>query len=323
MPRVSIIVPNYNHKKFLKKRLESIVQQTYQDYEIILLDDASSDESVNILNEFSKINKKVKLFIVNKENSSSPFKQWDKGINFAQGELIWIAESDDWAEPTFLEKLVPAFSDKNIVLAYCASFNVDENDIILSVNQWHTSLSSTHWTRDYIANGSDELSSFLIYRNTINNASAVIFRKRRYFEVGSIEMHMRYAADWLLWGKLIKDRKLCFISQPLNYFRSHQNSTRSSKSLNEEFDRLRENLYVIKSLITEIGEHINIIKCLHWQWIFNKITKNKNFFFKDIKRDLPDLCNFSFYVVFYLKYFFNSSKRRIKINNQSIKKFFQ
>lgn len=99
---VSVILPNYNHKPFLKQRLDSIFNQTHQNFEVIILDDASTDSSVSFLNKY-KNHPKVSHFIVNKENSGSPFKQWEKGLQLAKGDFIWIAESDDFCELNFLE----------------------------------------------------------------------------------------------------------------------------------------------------------------------------------------------------------------------------
>lgn len=103
--KISIIVPSYNHASYLEKRLESIFNQTYQNFEVILLDDASTDRSEEILNKY-KVNSKVSHLIVNKENSGSPFKQWEKGVELAKGDYIWIAESDDFCEKQFLEILL-------------------------------------------------------------------------------------------------------------------------------------------------------------------------------------------------------------------------
>ncbi len=105
MPKVSVIVPNYNHESFLQQRIDSILNQTYQDFELILLDDASSDASISIIENY-RYEEKVSEIVLNTVNSGSPFKQWIKGIKLAKGEFIWIAESDDFAEPTFLETTV-------------------------------------------------------------------------------------------------------------------------------------------------------------------------------------------------------------------------
>ena len=74
MPNVSVIVPNYNHEQYLQQRIESIVNQTYQDFELILLDDFSTDNSRDILNLYRN-HPKVSKIVFNEKNSGSPFKQ--------------------------------------------------------------------------------------------------------------------------------------------------------------------------------------------------------------------------------------------------------
>ncbi len=93
IPRVSIIVPNYNHACFLPERLSSIRNQTFKDYELIILDDASSDESINVIR--SELADFPHQLIINEHNSGSPCSQWLKGIQQARGRYVWIAESDD------------------------------------------------------------------------------------------------------------------------------------------------------------------------------------------------------------------------------------
>jgi glycosyltransferase involved in cell wall biosynthesis len=72
-------MPNFNHAPYLKERMDSILAQDYQDFEVILLDDASTDESVVILNEYTK-NPRVKTLIVNDSNSGNTFLQWQRGL---------------------------------------------------------------------------------------------------------------------------------------------------------------------------------------------------------------------------------------------------
>ena len=100
MPTVSVVVPNYNHGRFLPQRIDSILGQTFQDFELILLDDCSTDNSRMILSSYAG-DPRVRIEF-NSANSGSPFKQWNKGVRLARGEYVWIAESDDYAEPRFL-----------------------------------------------------------------------------------------------------------------------------------------------------------------------------------------------------------------------------
>ena len=119
-PMVSVIVPNYNHAKYLPERLESVFSQSYADYEVILLDDGSTDGSAALL-EACRSNPHVSHVELNLQNSGGhPFAQWEKGIRLAKGKYVWIAESDDRAEPTFLEKAVAALEpqDRFLITAF-------------------------------------------------------------------------------------------------------------------------------------------------------------------------------------------------------------
>src|SRR5246127_2931841 len=104
MPTVSVVVPNYNHARFLPERIESILRQSYQDFELILLDDCSSDDSRAILSQYAD-DPRVRLEF-NAVNSGSTFKQWNKGVRLARGKYVWIAESDDYADERLLQRLV-------------------------------------------------------------------------------------------------------------------------------------------------------------------------------------------------------------------------
>ena len=121
-PTVSIIVPNYNHTSFLEERLDSIFKQTFQDFEVILLDDASTDGSLEILRNY-QAHPKVSHLIVNEKNSGSPFKQWKKGLALAKGTFVWIAESDDSCEPNFLETQIHTLKAGDVAVALTKTFS--------------------------------------------------------------------------------------------------------------------------------------------------------------------------------------------------------
>ena len=122
MPEVSVIIPNYNHAPYLNQRIDSVPNQSYQDFELIILDDNSSDESKTIINQYAS-HPKITHIIFNTVNSGSPFKQWQKGVELAQGKCIWIAESDDYADESLLSVLMHPFEKHtDVVLSFCQSF---------------------------------------------------------------------------------------------------------------------------------------------------------------------------------------------------------
>lgn len=265
-PKVSIIVPNYNHATFLSQRLDSIFVQTYQNYEVILLDDCSQDNSVEILKQY-KDHPKVSHIIINKENSGSPFAQWEKGIALAKADYIWIAESDDFCEMNFLEKLMPLFSEKeNIGLVYSRSNNVDENGNFYDAF-WPDSLDDQRWKSSYYNDGKDEIRNFLKFRNTMPNASACIFRKQD-FDFTKIKT-MFYAGDWVFWVTMLLNSNLYFCSEVLNHFRFHDKTTRSQKLADKK--KYIEYSYVLSFIYSNINEKLAFER--NHFWIYYEIRK--------------------------------------------------
>src|SRR5436190_23659326 len=126
MPEVSVIIPNYNHAPFLKQRLDTVLQQTYRNFEVIILDDCSTDNSKEIIESY-RHHPLVTKIEYNKTNSGSTFKQWQKGIGMATGKYVWIAESDDWAFPDFLELLMQKIMNTpNVGICFAGSNWVDD-----------------------------------------------------------------------------------------------------------------------------------------------------------------------------------------------------
>lgn len=278
MPRVSVIVPNYNHKAYLVRRIESILNQSFQDFELILLDDFSIDGSTEVLKQY-RDHSKVSHLVLNKQNSGSTFAQWQKGIALAKGDFIWIAESDDLSHQDFLMTLMSSFKN-NVILSYCESMIIDENDLELNTKDWKHNLSDSKWKESYINQGTKEISEALRFRNTIPNASAVIFRKDVLSEV-LIPEDKVFCGDWLFWLRIMEKGDIAFCHLKLNYFRKHSMTTRVSKSVTNELVRHKEYFEIIKHYNGFWSRLKNTWK-FDWilnNWIQNKSTMSKVIFF--------------------------------------------
>ena len=253
LPTVSVIVPNYNHARFLRQRIDTILAQTFQDFELILLDDCSTDESRPILREYAS-DTRVRLEF-NEVNSGSPFKQWKKGLGIACGKYIWIAESDDYADPHLLDRLVGVLdSDSAVVFAYCRSQVVEENGSVAGfVDSRLRHLEPQRWTADFCADGREECRSCFVYRNVTANASSVVFRKAVCERVGGVDDTLRTSGDWKLWAAMALTGKVAYVSEPLNYYRYHAASVRNTMS---------------DALI--IAEQLEVIR-----WILDRVTPQK------------------------------------------------
>ncbi|PRD48207.1 glycosyltransferase family 2 protein [Sphingobacterium haloxyli] len=265
-PLISVIIPNYNHEAFLEQRIDAVLNQTFQDFEIILLDDKSTDESAKVIARYSD-HRKVKHIVYNSENSGSTFRQWKQGLEFARGSWIWIAESDDVTDPRFLSTLLQGIKqDEDIVLAYCASHKINEHGHIFDKVDWAETVSNRDWSRDFCNVGIAEITQQLFYKNTIPNASAVLFKKSAVNMAIFDEIsRMRFAGDWYFWIKLLEKGKVFFSAQFLNQFREHRFTTRTMKPAVIEKSRFEEYFKVLNycrsryRLSWDVKKHIWII----------------------------------------------------------------
>lgn len=216
MIKVSIIIPNYNHGKFLEQRLSSVLNQTYQDFEVIILDDASTDGSVEIIKQY-KHHPKVSQIIINTENSGSPFKQWKRGIELAKGEYIWVAESDDYNSENFLEESIKYFKQ------------IDETGLVFSkiilINEWGEEIEEKMPLANGIHNGTDLLYSSFGSGNLIVNGSSVVFKKSSIVKKLNELQEFQICGDWFLWNSIASEGKIVFTDTAVSYYRKHTLAT--------------------------------------------------------------------------------------------------
>lgn len=260
MKKVSVIVPNYNHAPFLKERMESILAQDYSDVEVILIDDASTDESVSILKEYTK-HPKVKKLIVNETNSGNPFTQWNRGIKEASGDYIWIAESDDVAEPTLLSRLIEAIEQKDAVLAFGHSQWMDSEGQVIARNL------DPLWKRDFSMAGGTFVRQYLLGYNTICNASAVVFKKETVAAVDMYQVEQFNASgDRLFWIQMALQGRVAYVAETLNHFRQHTHKVSGSaenKGLNIVQDH---DIYRLIMPMLQLTDNEKRIICgYHWK----------------------------------------------------------
>jgi len=269
-PKLSIILPNYNYARYLPQRIESILNQLFTDFELIILDDASSDNSIVIIEKYKRKYNRIKT-IYSKRNSGSPFIQWDKGIDIAKGEYIWIAEADDWAKPDFINKLIPAFENHNTIISFCQSNKINAKGISTGIWEYSNAENKKLFVADTLFEGNNLIEKALIHENVLPNASAVIFRKSAYYEVGGVNTQLKTNADWLLWLKLATMGKFAYTNQALNYFRRHEKSViakipEKSKTYQEQFDKTMRLNYQ-KFLNRNFGNEFRSIKLINKQYI--------------------------------------------------------
>lgn len=243
--RVSVVVPNYNYEQHIRARLDSVCQQKYPIYELIVLDDQSTDGSVPVIDKYLDTLTCDRRLIVNEKNSGSVFRQWRRGLALSSGDLVWIAEADDLCELDMLDTLVPAFDDPEVVLAYCQSQQIDEHGVVLENDYLdYTSDVSNKWKEDHVADGLEEIGHALSIKNTIPNVSAVVFRRTALITaletIGEQLFDYRVAGDWLVYMHVLRQGKVFYCSRPLNKHRRHTISVTKATAVQRHMQEVLE-----------------------------------------------------------------------------------
>lgn len=226
MAKVSVIIPNYNYARYLAARIDSVLQQTMQDIEVILLDDCSGDDSLSIMRQYAAKDKRIKTILVNDINSGSPFVQWKRGLALCEGEYVWIAESDDLCLPTFLHTAVDLLdAHSKAVYTMAASQMIDEEGKPIPKDY-------DHWKRRHIQPDTVSIYDGICFarqhqywRNCVYNASGVVVRRTAFTQKACEALSMCYSGDWLFWTEIALGGQVIEIHQRLNLFRFHTGST--------------------------------------------------------------------------------------------------
>ncbi len=244
--KVTAIVPNYNYADFINERIDSILFQTYPVYELIILDDASTDDSVQVIKEKLKDIKNsypdLKVtFLPNKKNSGGcVFSQWQKGVEAATGEYFWIAEADDSCDARFLETVMKKFDEKpNTVLCYTDSYRINQDNVVKSktCSDWADMWRSGRYTHDFYNNGKDEIVNYLSGTNPIMNVSSVVWKNdKRLLKIFEDAKQYKVAGDWYIYSKVLEYGDIAYSAKPLNYYRKHDKGSASTVvKLNTEY----------------------------------------------------------------------------------------
>ncbi len=247
--KVSVIVPNYNYAKYLKWRILSIAEQTYPIYEMIVLDDASKDESRTVIKKMvaraKQINPEMRVkMIFNKENSGKAISQWIRGVDEASGDYIWIAEADDFSRKDFLAEVMRGYDDSDVVMAYTESTIINKYGLVVAPNfrRSRDKEGTGHFASSYIRSGKDEIKQIMAIRCTVPNVSAVVFKNTTKFRRALKEaLKFEQVGDWYLYAKLLEEGKIFYNKRPMNFFRIHRDSaTKRSEVHVKEVEKMHK-----------------------------------------------------------------------------------
>ena len=235
---VSIITPTFNSEKFIAETIQSVQSQTYENWEMIIVDDCSSDETFLIISNFSKNDNRIKIHQL--KNNFGAGVARNEGVNLATGRFISFLDSDDLWKPSKLKKQVEFLISNNLPFTF--SFYERINEDGKQLNKIVGCPKKLHYFQLFFCNFIGNLTGIydVSYFGKINISS---IRKRQ---------------DWIMWLSILKKTKIALpIPESLAYYRVRVNSISASK-----YDLIKHNfsvyrnyhkLNIVKSILCMIG----------------------------------------------------------------------
>lgn len=227
-PKVTVLVPSYNHGGFIRQRIESILDQTYKNIELVVIDDKSKDNSDEVISNLQASH--GFRYIRNEKNSGTPFAAWERILELATGDYIWICESDDFAEPDFLATAVNALeTSKGAVLFYCNSWVVDATGARVDHTEtyFRDVWKESRWESDFSVDGDQELLGFQLRGQIVPNMSSALISAKAFRAAYSPFLKkLKLTGDWLFIGDVLRQGRVVFSRRALSNFRRHEETAR-------------------------------------------------------------------------------------------------
>lgn len=235
-PLVSVIIANYNSQNYIADAIKSILIQTFTEFELIIVDDKSTDESLAIIKEFAKLDTRIKLFEL-EENQGVTYSR-QLGFDNAIGKFIAILDSDDTSSPTRLEEQVDCFNiADNIVLVASDYSVIDENSNIINKHK-------------KVQKNDASIKWYMTFGNCFAH-STIMFRASAAKELGGYDLDIKRGLDMELSSKLLTKGRAYVIRKPLTQWRTY------SKSMTKSVDKIELEKNYISSVKNSIFLHLN------------------------------------------------------------------
>lgn len=322
MPYISIIIPVYNSEKYLEKCFNSIKKQTFNDIDIIFINDESTDNSLELLNQFQKNNSNVR--IINQPKSGAGAAR-NKGINSAEGKYILFIDSDDWIDETLCEKLYNNSLLNNPDIVMFDSFFFDDKKQnyteggFLNISNWknHTDENSLHNFNDCRRVFYGNLScANKMYKLSFLKEDNISFKENFVFE--DLIFHIY---------SLLKAERITIINEKLYTYRRNRPGSMNSALISNDSPLVLQMFEVIDDIdnLIKSDDKYEILKYQFFQFVYESLSNNfvraplkiKKEFYTKMQKKFISLQNedYDFNICKKLTNFFNYSEA-LKYNRQ-------
>lgn len=270
-PLVTAIIPNFNHARFLAERFASIDEQDWEHLEILILDDASTDDSRAVIEALESRRGRVVRKVFNESNSGGVFRQWQKGFSLAQGDYVWICESDDVCERDFLSSLMPHFANRSVMIGFGRiQFCDAQGQMQPGLDAYREAAEPGLWRQGFARPAAQWFAQGFGVSNLIANVGGCVIRRQDVAaDTWAEACRYRISGDWYLYLQLARGGLIAYEPQAVAYFRQHGHNTSVKGFLRPEYYSEHERVALAMRQSWAVGEDVtgrlyaNLVKQYH------------------------------------------------------------
>jgi glycosyltransferase involved in cell wall biosynthesis len=222
-PRVSVCLPAYNCSPYVVEAIESVLEQTYADFEFIIIDDCSTDDSRDIIGRYASRDGRIR-FLENVQNAGM-VRNWNRCLQEARGEYVKFLCGDDRlaARDTLGRMIAVMDADRSLSLVASSRYVIDERSRV--VKQL-----SRYGSRDIVMSGAEVIRDCLLeQRNLIGEPSVVLFRRSQAGR--GFDTRYRQFVDLEMWFHLLEQGNMAYLQEPLSSFRVHDRQATAANNI--------------------------------------------------------------------------------------------
>jgi hypothetical protein len=240
VPRVSVCVPSYNAARFLPAAIDSVLAQDFADFELVVSDDASADDTTAVLGRYAD----PRLRVVRSEDRLGQAGNWNRCVELARGEYVILLHADDELLPGYLDRAVAVLdAHEEVRLVHCAAEHIDEagNPLFLQ----------TLLDEDLV-DGDRVILRRLLLEGCVINPAGVMVRRTAYERAGPFTDRIVWGVDWHMWIRVALQGAVGYLAEPLARYREHGHSGTSAVMASGR--NARDEMWVLADVFEHIGQ---------------------------------------------------------------------
>ena len=255
--KFSVIIPLYNKAPYVKKALETVCAQTYRDYEIIVINDGSTDNSAVVADEYLKATDGIDYQIISQQNAGVSAAR-NNGVAQASGEYLAFLDADDWWEPTYLEKMAQLIADYPEAGLYACNYvyyKPGKTRVALNIPTGYINYPKAYY----------ESNAMPIW------TGAAMIQRKVFEEMGEFPVGIKLGEDFLLWAKTAMHYPVAFMNETLAWYNNDVPvALRATRNLHHPNNHMLFRMDIIASSLSPLASNLKI----DWQALLDKLRVN-------------------------------------------------